>query len=105
MFPPVLRYRDNFLVIPDPPNNVNGYNLERVQQVLSEISGKELTVEGSRRSLDFLECTLTLSEGAPGVYLKRPIFQVCRHVFTPLSGETVRRFQSKPATHAPLTSP
>ena len=60
-FPPVLRYRDNFLVIPGPPDRVNGYNLERVQQVLSEISGMELTVEGSGQSLDFLECTLTLT--------------------------------------------
>ena len=53
-FPPVLRYPNNFLVIPDPPNKVGHYTIERLQQTLSEISGMELTVEGSGHSLDFL---------------------------------------------------
>ena len=74
-FPPVLRYRDNFLVIPDPPEKVNGYTIERIQRTLSEISGMELTVEGSGHSLDFLECTLSLPNGTPSVSMKRPVFQ------------------------------
>ena len=84
-FPPVLRYRDNFLVIPDSPDSVSGYNIERVQQVLSEISGMELTVEGAGQSLDFLECTLSISEGIPGVSLKQPVFSGYAGMSSPTS--------------------
>ena len=41
-FPLVLRYRDNFLVIPDQPDKVNGYAIARIEQTLSEISAMEL---------------------------------------------------------------
>ena len=74
-FPPLLRYRDNFLVIPDVNNKPNGYNVDRVISVLSEIIGMCLTNEGSGESLDFLESTLSLSDGAPGISLKRPVMQ------------------------------
>ena len=72
-FPLVLRYRDYFQVTPDPQDKFNGYTVERIEQTLSEISGMELTV-GSGRSLDFLECTLSLPDGTPSVPVKRPVF-------------------------------
>ena len=62
-------------MIPDVNNKPNGYNVDRVISVLSEIIGMCLTNEGSGESLDFLEITLSLRDGAPGISLKRPVMQ------------------------------
>ena len=80
-----MRYRDYFVIIPDPPHKVNGYTVERIEQTLSEISGMELTVEGSGGALDFLECTLSLRDGTPSVPMKRPVFHGYARMSSPPS--------------------
>ena len=72
---PLLHYRGGFLVILDPDDKPNGYNIDRIMSVLSQISGMQLTNEGSGESLDFLESTLCLGQGVPCVSLKRPVLK------------------------------
>ena len=89
LLPPIVRYRDNYLVYVSPlwsppaPSFVRARPtiesakqfLTQVKRTISRDSTLKLTVEGWGRSMPFLESEVLISAGLPNIEVKPPVFE------------------------------
>ena len=88
LLPPIVRYRDNYLVYasplwsPHPQSFVRSSpSIDSAQQVLTQVkrtiscdSTLKLTVEGWGQSMPFLDSEVLISGGLPNIEVKPPVF-------------------------------
>ena len=92
LLPPIVRYRDNYLVYVSPlwsppapffvrarPNMDSAEQfLTQVKRTISRDSTLKLTVEGWGRSMPFLESQVLVSVGVPNIEVKPPVFETAQ---------------------------
>ena len=80
--PPLLRYRDNYLVYIQDPLDPSTPSLCELSQTLHRAIGMEVTVEGEGRKLNFLESCLCFDEK------NRPTVSTRTHIFDGKPGDS-----------------
>jgi hypothetical protein len=88
LLPPVLRYRDNYLVLCQEPQGSGSLPADflRVREVLASHLNVGIKIENCQRVLPFLECELQLSAtGQPELGLKAPVFHAAPGAGNPSS--------------------